>query len=246
MNIIYQKNGILQYKSDPAYFWHVIITKDGWIVGNGGKDKPYSAEKLEAYAKIMIERKNIMDEFLQKAYEIKSMYSRGHFFIKAPNGTYGLVIYIINEGVVRIEKGKLNPGEYIISPNDYMFYKKGNISDLKIIENFTYYSRYLAAIDKYASSGRTNIFTYNYITRDKTKYVDIFISNDDGSLANKVDNSHMFNDITIKGKYIFGEKVPIIMKSMFLDRYIISNSNERRYLKSYLNLILFIIGLLIY
>ena len=125
VNIIYQKNGILQYKSDPDYFWHVIITKDGWIVGDGGEDTPYSTEKLEAYAKIMIERKNIMDEFLQKAYEIKSMYSLGHFFIKAPNGTYGLVIYIIDEGVVRIEKGKLNPGEYIISPNDYLFYKKG-------------------------------------------------------------------------------------------------------------------------
>ena len=225
VNIIYQNNGILQYKSDPDYFWHAIINKDGWIVGSGGVDTPYSSEKLEAYAKIMIKENKIIDEFIDKVFRVKSMYDLGHFLIKSPNGTYGLVINIIGENIVKIEKGKINHGEYIISPNDYNYYRKGKISDLKIKENYTYISRYLAAIDEY-SSVRTNDFTYNIITKDKSKYVDIFVSNDDGSLANKSNNSYLYNDINIKDKYILGEKVPIIMNGLYLDRYLISNDSR--------------------
>ena len=95
-----------------------------------------------------------------------------------------------------IEKGKLKSGEYIISPNNYEYYKKGNTSDLFIKGNYTYISRYLAAIDEY-SSQRTNEFTYNYMTKDKLKYIDIFISNDDGSLSNKPKTSDYYNDIYI-------------------------------------------------
>ena len=45
---------------------------------------------------------------------------------------------------------------------------------------------------------------------DQLKYIDIFISNDDGSLLNKPNSSSYFNDIFINEKYIFGENVPII------------------------------------
>ena len=246
VNIIYQKNGILQLKNDPDYFWHGIINNDGWIVGNGGVDTPHSAEKFEAYAKIMIQNNNIMDELLQNVYKIKSKLSLGHFFIKAPDGKYGLVINVINEHTARIEKGQLKPGEYIISPNSYAYYKKGKISDLNIKENYTYISRYLAAIDEY-SSLRTNDFTYNYVTTDKSKYVDIFVANDDGSLANKKNNSYLFNDVHINEKYILGEKVPVIMDGMYLDRYLIeANDQDNKMNNIKLNIKLFILlGLLL-
>ena len=233
--IAYQKDGILQYKSDDIFFWHVIINKDGWIVGNGGMDYPHSCEKLEAYGKIMIKEAIIIDEFIENAFDIKSYHRLGHFFIKSPNGTYALVCYKKDTNTVIIEKGKLNSGEYIISPNNYEFYKKGNISDLNIEGNYTYISRYLAAIDQY-SSQRTNVFTYNYMEKDKLKYIDIFISNDDGSLSNKNNTSHYFNDIHINDKYILGERVPIIMDGMYLDRYIITNKNAYKNLK--INIIL--------
>ena len=253
VDIIYQKNGILQFKSDPDFFWHGIISKDGWIVGNGGEDTPHSCEKLEAYAKIMIKNNNIIDELIENAFKIKSLNTLGHFFIKAPNGTYGLVIYIIKEKKVRIEKGKLNSGEYIISPNDNAFYKKGKISDLKINENYTYISRYLAAIDQY-SSYRTNDFTYNFVTTDKSKYVDIFVANDDGSLAHKKNDTYLFNDIYINDKYILGEKVPIIMNGMYLDRYLIERQdddddggkdNKMINIKININSLIFILGILV-
>ena len=225
VNIVYQKDGILQYKTDPDFFWHTIINKDGWIIANGGLDYPHSCEKLEAYGKIMIKQNIIIDEFIENALKIKYIHSLGHYFIKSPNGTYALVSYIKSKNTVIIEKGKLKSGEYIICPNNYDFYQKGKISDLNIKGNYTYISRYLAAIDEY-SSQRTNEFTYNYITKENLKYIDIFISNDDGSLSNKPNTSNYYNDIYINSKYILGEKVPIIMDGMYLDRFIISNKKE--------------------
>ena len=51
VNIIYQNNLILQYKTDDMFFWHAIINEDGWMVGNGGVDNPHYCEKLEAFVK---------------------------------------------------------------------------------------------------------------------------------------------------------------------------------------------------
>ena len=247
VNIIYQSMGILQYKNDDDYFWHAIITKEGWIVGNGGVDSPYSSEILEVYAKIMINKKQITNAIIDKVAKVKSLYDRGHFLIKSPNGEYALVIHIMVEKTIKIERGKINPGEYIISPNNYKYYKKGNVSDLNITENYTYISRYLAAIDPYSKS-RTNDFTYNYITNGKATYIDIFVSNDDGSLAKKKDASKLYNDITIKDNYILGEKVPKIMNGMFLDRYMISEGgkdSKSTILDIYLDLLLLLMLLLV-
>ena len=243
VNIVYQNDGILQYKADETFFWHTIINNDGWIIGNGGVDYPYSCEKLEAYAKIMIKKNIIIDEFIEDALKIKLFHNLGHYFIKSPNGTYALVSYIKSKNTVIIEKGKLKSGEYIICPNNYDFYKKGKIKDLNIKGNYTYISRYLAAIDQYSAS-RTNEFTYNYGTKNKLKYIDIFISNDDGSLSNKSNTSNLFNDIYINDKYILGEKVPIIMDGMYLDRYIIPKKDKNTNLKMNIKLLLLFIWLL--
>ena len=226
VNIAIKNDGILQYKTDPDFFWHLIINKEGWLIGNGGLDFPHACEKLEAYARIMIKKNLIIDELIEEVFKIKSMQTLGHFFIKSPDGTYALVSHIISKKVVIIEKGKLKSGEYIICPNNYDFYQKGNISDLNIKNNYTYISRYLASIDEYSSS-RTNDFTYNYNTKNngKHKFIDIFVSNDDGSLANKSNTSYLYNDIFINDKYILGEKVPIIMDGMYLDRFTIINEN---------------------
>ena len=219
VNIDFQKDGILQYKTDQTFFWHSIINKDGWIFGNGGADCPLLSERLEAYSKIMAKKSIIIDEFIKNAFQIKSMQAFGHYFVKSPNGTYALVIYDKTSKKVIIETGKLNSGEYIICPNDNGYYRKGKISDLNIKGNNTYISRYLAAIDQY-SSERTNEFTYNYMKKDKSKIIDIFASNDDGSLSNKPNTSKYSNDIFINEKYIFGENIPIIMDGMYLGRYI--------------------------
>ena len=129
--IAHQKDGILQYLTEDTFFWHTIINKDGWIIGNGGLDSPHSSEKLEAYSKIMIKQNLIIDELIEDILKIKSMQTLGHYFIKAPDGTYVLGS-IKSKNNVAFEKGKLKSGEYIICPNNYDFYRKGKISDLKI------------------------------------------------------------------------------------------------------------------
>ena len=237
VNIEFQKDGILEYKTDQTFFWHSIINKDGWIFGNGGADCPLLSERLEAYSKIMAKKSIIIDEFIKNAFRIKSMQALGHYFVKSPNGTYALVSFDKTTKKVIIETGKLNSGEYIICPNDYEYYRKGKISDLKIKENSTYISRYLAAIDQY-SSERTNEFTYNYMKKDKSKIIDVFASNDDGSLSNKPNTSRYSNDIFINEKYIFGENVPIIMDGMYLGRY--TPKSESLNLKVNIILLLFI------
>ena len=238
VNIDYQNDGILQYKTDETFFWHAILNKDGWVFGNGGVDSPQSCEKLEAYSKIMAKKNTIIDEFIENAHQIKSMQTVGHYFIKSPNGTYVLLSYDKSSKKIKNETGKLKSGEYIICPNDYQFYRNGKISDLKIKGNNTYISRYLAAIDEY-SSKRTNEFTYNYIKKDKSKAIDIFISNDDGSLSNKPNTSSYSNDVFIDEKYILRENVPIIMDGMYLGRYI-SQKNASLNLKMNIILLLFI------
>ena len=67
-----------------------------------------------------------------------------------------------------------------------------------------------------------------------------FTSNDDGSLSNKPNTSNYFNDIFINDKYILGERVPIIMDGMYLDRYIISNKNSNLKMNIKFLLLLFI------
>ena len=185
----------------------------------------------------MAKKNMIIDEFIKNALQIKSMQTLGHYFIKSPNGTYAFVSCDASSKDVKIETGILNSGEYIICPNDYEFYRKGKILDLNIQGNYTYISRYLAAIDKY-SSERTNEFTYNYMKKDKLKFIDIFASNDDGSLSNNPNTSALSNDIFINEKYIVGENVPIIMDGMYLDRYIPKKNTS---LNSKINLILLLL-----
>ena len=95
-----------------------FLNKDGWVIGNGGEDSPYSCEKLEAYGKIMAKKNKIIDEFIENAVEIKSMKILGHYFIKSPDGIYALVSHESLK-TFKIEKGKLKSDEYIICPNDY-------------------------------------------------------------------------------------------------------------------------------
>ena len=63
------------------FFWHLIINKEGWLIGNGGLDFPHACEKLEAYARIMIKKNLIIDELIEEIFKIKSMQTLGHFLL---------------------------------------------------------------------------------------------------------------------------------------------------------------------
>ncbi len=224
VDIVHQDEGILQYKCDSSYFIHSFIGDNGWVFGSGGLDSPFASEMAEAFAKIMSRNNMIIDELMLILFDIKLYERVGHFFVKSPNGTYALLSLNSNSEMYIFEKGILQPGEFLIIPNDPNYLRKGNVSDLNV-SDYVFASRYIAALDGYGVA-RTNEFTYNFVTDEfNEKYVDIYVANDDGSLSNRSNTSAHFNDVFITDNYVFGEDVPIIMDGMYLGRMIINESN---------------------
>lgn len=213
-------------KFDKSYFMHMIVTKEGWVIGNGGMDSPYQNEKIEAIAKNMIKNNEISERYLELILSLKSLNkNRGHFIIKSPDGRFGIVNFY-NE-TKTIEIGILKSGEYIISPNNYALHKKGNITDFPFT-NYVEASRYLLGIDLYGNY-RTTIQTFEYLKETVDNkiitYVDSYISNDDGHFINITGFEKYFNDIYLDGKYFLGEEIPIIMDGKFVNRFILDKSN---------------------
>ena len=249
VNIIKQDGGVLQRKSDLTYFGHTYISDDGWVFGSGGNDDPYCSERLEAFAKIMAKENCIIEELIKRACDLKQVADLGHFLVKAPNGTYVAVDYCSSRGRT-IEYGVLNPGEFIISPNNYDYYIKGNLSDLNLsekLENLSHYTidtdlnevfnvsdyvfaaKYLTAMDKFRTNTRNCDFTFYYYTEItegyETKVVDAYISNDDGSMAFPDYHEALTSkDVLFGDKYVYYEIIPIIMDQVYLGRFNITSS----------------------
>ena len=190
---------IKQYKTDGKYFSHVIITKDGWVIGFGGIDDGVDSEKCENISFSMInDDYTISKEQLEEIQSIKQPYGRGHFIIKAPNGNYGFAT------VDKVKTGQLQPGQYISLPNNYSLSRSGELSlssDDKIKDMVE-----LAQSDKYGVD-RRDIITYDYHSGDSA-YADIYVSNEDGSLLG-VNYTACVDDVYINGKQIKAEDIPI-------------------------------------
>ena len=217
-------NGDLrQEKFDGNYFFHVLVGNEGWVIGNAGVDSPYQCEKIEAIARIMIQNDEFSKEYLDLIYSL--IYYGGdcfgHTVIKFPDGRYALVGYY-NDNSCGIEIGVLNPGEYILSPNDFSLHKKGNVSDLNI-DDYVLAGRYISANDVYGKS-RTTIQTYDYkneiVNGQWISHVDVYISNDDGHFVN-VSSELFINDLFLNYRYILGENIPVIMDGMYVGSYIL-------------------------
>jgi hypothetical protein len=84
---------IKEYKTTNGYFFHTIVSKDGWIVAAGGPDVPRLNRELENLAGRTSASGHITSNTLNSAYSILKRLGMGHFIIKAPNNDVGLVIY---------------------------------------------------------------------------------------------------------------------------------------------------------
>ena len=190
---------IKQYKTDGKYFSHVIITKDGWMIGFGGIDDGVGSEKCENISFEMINDDfTISQEKLEEIQSIKQPYGRGHFIIKAPNGNYGFAT------VDKVKTGKLQPGHYISLPNNYSLSRSGELSlssDDKIRDMVE-----LAQSDKYGVD-RRDIITYDYHSGDNA-YADVYVSNEDGSLLG-VNYTGCVDDVYINNEQIKADDIPI-------------------------------------
>lgn len=100
-----------------------------------------------------------------------------------------------------------------------------NVTDVNF---YVFASRYLAAMDQYAKPLRNCDFTYysyvNITEGLKSRYMDIYTANDDGSIAFPGYNEATISkDVLINGKYVFYENIPIIMDGIYLGRFNISD-----------------------
>ncbi|WP_296858491.1 hypothetical protein [uncultured Methanobrevibacter sp.] len=169
---------IKQYKTDGGYFCQVIITYNGWMIGYGGIDDGADNEKIENISATMITNdSSISMDKLKEIKEIKESYKMGHFLIKTPEGKYGLAT------ATNYKTGNLTPNKYVSLPNKYSFSRSGyipNNTDDKIK-----YATQLAISDSFGLTRRdVTTFHYHHVDNNtfKGNIVDMYLSNDDGSM----------------------------------------------------------------
>ncbi len=192
---------IKQYKTDNKYFCHVIVTSDGWVIGQGGIDDGPDNEMVENISADMITNDySISTGDLEKIQKIKQPYGRGHFVIKAPNGNYGFAT------IDKVKTGKLESGQYISLPNQYQFSRSGNVTldgtdKIEVMNN-------LSRSDLYAESGRREIMVYDFEVADNKNTTDIYVSNEDGALVG-ANNTGYIDDIYVNNDLTKGSDIPI-------------------------------------
>ena len=195
---------IKQYKIDGGYFCQVIITEDGWVIGYGVIDDGIDNEIIENITAGMINNESkISESDLEQIQEIKATYELGHVVIKAPDGHYGVAT------ATNHFTGKLEPGDYISMPNRYKYSRSGEIP-LNTSDKISVMTE-MAASDIFGLT-RRDITTFDFHQEDgltfKGNVVDIYLSNDDGSLYN-MDTGNMYDDVYLNGTVFKGENIPI-------------------------------------
>lgn len=198
---------IKQYKIDGGYFCQVIVTEDGWVIGYGGIDDGIDNEKIENITAGMINNENKIDEKdLEQIEEIKAAYELGHVVIKSPDGHYGVAT------ATNHFTGKLKPGDYISMPNRYKYSRSGEIpmnTTDKINETIK-----LATSDVFGLE-RRDITTFDFHHVDDLTFsgnvVDIYLSNDDGSMFG-METGDKYDDVFFNNKTFKGDEIPIAPK----------------------------------
>lgn len=208
---------VKQYKTVDGYFFHAIVTSNGWVIGTGGVADGSRNRQIENIASEMVLNNEISDSYLRRIYNIISSDELGHFVIKAPDGTYGVVF------TDRYHVSNLKPGQYVLCPNLYSYSQKGYYdSSLDVVD---------AAIkiiytDSYGIN-RRNVMTYHYkvipSSNGLSMGVDVYGSNDNGagvgrSTAGLADNVNYF------GTYVSKSSLPVTPDKVKLGTHIFEKS----------------------
>lgn len=213
LNITHNSSIVKQCKGSGNYFFHVLVSKDGWIVGNGGLEDTKSTRNIENYALSMINNQKIDTATFNNICNLKKDSSKTHFVIKAPNGTYAL--YINYYGTSKKETGTLLPGQYLVVPNNPAYFHKGYFQDVVSTTNLSTATRLLAAKDKY-NENRRDITTF-YVKKYETyTQVKIYACNDDGRYVNK-STAKLVDGIRTNSKSFAASTIPAVPNSIVID-----------------------------
>ncbi|WP_407421919.1 hypothetical protein [Methanobrevibacter sp.] len=201
-----------------VHFIHAIISEDGWVASHGGdSDNVTDTLTIENLAKEMLLSKNISSDSLGQIQNIFKKYKYGHFFIKAPDGSYGVAYY------TGCKYGTLQPGEFMIISNEYFGLRKGTYADYAIDPVDA-----IVEICSYENTGwnRRNVHIYDYKAHDTPegqKYgVDVYISDDNG-LNVGLETSEIVTYVYFNGEYHPASEIPQNPDKLYLGTYIFEN-----------------------
>ena len=214
LNIIktkwYGKQAVKEYKITKGYFFHTIITKNGWIVSTGGPDIVWITKKLESIAGRASVRGHIKKSDINSAYALLRKEGLGHFLIKDPSGNVGLVTY--NYGRSKTKLFKMKDREYVVVPNNPIYYRQGTVSKKS---NTVSSAIHLAGTDRYGIN-RRNIITYDVQNIHNSTEVNIWASYDGGKLIKRYRGKP--DNIIFRGHKIYASTLPRIPSKKYIGK----------------------------
>ena len=196
------RNAVKQYKLTGTYFFHAIVTSDGWLVGTGGADNPTINRNIEKLAGQMVSSNNIQNSKLNTIKRYERNLGIGHFAIVDPKGNYALVW---KSGYV---KGKLKNGQYLDVPNSRGMLRKGSYKSFS--KDTATAALRIAATDRFGVNRRDiTVFHYKRSTKNyqTSAQVKVYAANDKGNLAGRRTGGKSDN-IHYKKTYIKRSKLP--------------------------------------
>ncbi|MBR4447333.1 hypothetical protein [Methanobrevibacter sp.] len=206
------RTAVKQYKTN-SYFFHTIVTSDGWMVGTGGIDNPTINKGIEKLAGKMVKSGKINKASLKKVQKYERSLGMGHFAIKAPNGKYGLV------WGSAIYKGKLKAGEYLSVPNGISSFRHSTWE--KFSKNPKDAAIKVAATDPFGINRRgITAFHWKATTTEgkTTSKVKVYAANDNGQLLGR-STGHLKDSIYFGNKFISKNKLPATPSSKYLGKH---------------------------
>ena len=216
---------VKHYKTQSTYFFHSMMSPTGWVVGVGGRDSPTQNKRVEELAMKMINNNYIDDKSINEIFNIKKSTNRGHFIIKAPNGTYAAIQYFY--GKYTKERGVLKSGEFITCPNDPKYYRKGRYESYTGLSDVGDATRSLAARDRYGTI-RSQITTFVYNRKNHQSNISVYLANDDGRYVG-VNSRRYCHDISINGKIIRKFQIPVIMNKLHAATFTYNDKNVKTF-----------------
>ena len=207
------RTAVKQYKTN-SYFFHTIVTSDGWMVGTGGIDNPNINKAIENLAGKMVKTGKIKKSYLKKVQKYERALGLGHFAIKAPNGKYALVW---GSGIY---KGKLKAGEYLSVPNGKSSFRHSAWE--KFSRNPKDAAIKVAATDPFGVN-RRDITAFHWkattVEGKTTSKVKVYAANDNGQLLGRSSTAYLKDNIYFAKKFISKNELPKTPSSKYLGNY---------------------------
>ncbi|WP_407424714.1 Ig-like domain repeat protein [Methanobrevibacter sp.] len=203
--------------TQSTYFFHCIITENGWVIGQGGSQYDSSSRSIEQIAGQIVVNNDISPDYLKRIKNILAPYGYGHFFIKAPDGRYGISFY--NTYLT----GTLQIGQYMVIPNEIRYHIKGNYKDYSLNPVDA-----LIMVCSYDDSGinRRNLMTYDYKVHDTVngQYygVDVYATNDNGRNVG-LNTAKIVTHFYYKGQYYPPSVIPQNPGKLYVGTHIFEN-----------------------